>query len=283
MPPPSTRPHHFQDYRDWLKMAFLDKKAKNPRTSYQSCAKSLGTSNSYLKLIVEKKRHAALEKIPKIAKLFSLEDGDRATLTFLFLKNTAKSREMQLYFDRVLKRLSFVADRPGSHDSAPAPDEDEYIFQRWYFMAIHSLARFADFKPEVAWVRAKLLGNPPLSDQEIETALRELQKTGAIIKDANGWRPEKFVFRVPMEFREDQYRVYLTGTKLTHEVLTNIQPHDAKHFHMMCVGLTEENWKIAVDATLQTRDRILDLAKNSAPPERVYFICNSMFALTRES
>lgn len=275
------KPHDFNDYRDWLKAAFLAKKARQPRTSFQSCAKQLGTSNSYLKLVVEKRRHASLDKIPKIAKLFQLDESERAVLTFLFLMNTTESREMQRYFSRILKRLKFVIDRPGSFESHPAPDEDEFLFRRWYFMAIHSLARFPGFTPEVSWVRSKLVEYPPLTDQQIETALTELQQTGSIVKDEKGWRPQKFVFRTPIEFAEDQFKVYLTGAKLTHDILQQVHRCEAKHFHMMSIGLSEEHWKLALEATLQTRDRIIELAKQSLVPERVFFVLNSMFALTR--
>src|SRR5690606_20726431 len=93
------------DYRDFLAFVVLDDKLANRKHSFEIYRRQLGTTRSYLQLVIAKKRHISLGKIPALCRLFKLESFEKQVLTYRFLRDTAEDAEMRSYFATILASL----------------------------------------------------------------------------------------------------------------------------------------------------------------------------------
>ena len=269
-----------QDYRDFLKDLFEYEKKKKPKFSSQFCASRLGTSKSYLKLVIEKKRQMRMRKISLIWELFKLSPFEQQYFTLLFLKTTADDQKLIEYFDNVLARLRHRLKYSGSHEGKESSDEKEVVFRDWFYMAIHSLVRLEGFQPDVEWIQNKLAGTP-VDRAEIKHALDELLRNGSIIEQEGCWRPDEFVFRSPQEYDDDQFKIYKVGLHRVDEILNNVRKHRPSHFHMMSICLNEQDRETVFNLYIELRDKIIQLSKESKKPTQVFFISNNIFSVSK--
>ena len=92
----------YRDYRILLKDLFEQRKSAKKNFSYQYCAKKLGTSRSYLKLVIDRKHQIKLDKVSSITRLFRLTEFETQYFTFLYLMNTTEDPGLNRYFDLAL-------------------------------------------------------------------------------------------------------------------------------------------------------------------------------------
>jgi uncharacterized protein (TIGR02147 family) len=114
---PKINVEEYDDYRILLNDLFLREKKINPHFSYEYCAKRIGGTKSYLKLIFQKKNHTSISKLPKISKLFKLNAEELEYLLFLYLKNSSSEEELNKYFDKILQDIRSRLEH--SRSSAP--------------------------------------------------------------------------------------------------------------------------------------------------------------------
>ena len=131
----------YSDYRDFLRDLFSFEKARRKPFSFQYCAKRLGTSKSYLKLVIEKRRQISMAKVSLIWKLFRLNEFEQQYFTLLFLRATAADARLEKHFDLILNRLKLRIQYAGAHEQRQSAPEKEAVFQSWLYMVIHSMAR----------------------------------------------------------------------------------------------------------------------------------------------
>jgi len=79
----------FKDYRDYLKQIFQIKKNKNPHFSFQSFATKVGFTKSYLKMVIDKKRHVSVDKFLVVADYFKLSDDIKQYIVVQILSATS--------------------------------------------------------------------------------------------------------------------------------------------------------------------------------------------------
>lgn len=272
----------YGDYRDFLRERFQYEKEKKAAFSFQFCATRLGTSRSYLKLLTEKKRHATIDKLSLLCDLFKLNEFERQYLTILFLACVSKDKKIVVYFLEVLGRMRIRLKYSGTHEGNIAASDRELVFRRWLNMAVHSLARMEGFLPDVDWICAKLTGHPPVAREEVSQVIQELLDSGSIKQKENGkWYPAEFVFRAPDVFDGDHFKVYKVGFHLADKILDDATKVSPRHFQMMSIGLDEKNREEAFRLYIEFRDRLIALSKATEKPERVFFVMNSIFPLSK--
>jgi len=116
----------FHDYRELLAHLVLEKKRTQKNFSYQSFANKFGTSKSYLKLVVDKKRHIHMDKISSLCDFFGFNSFEREFFLFLFLKNVSEDPWVRDFFTSI--QLSYVAQ---SDKSSPNSSElSSFLFSK---------------------------------------------------------------------------------------------------------------------------------------------------------
>jgi uncharacterized protein (TIGR02147 family) len=95
----------FPDYRDFLKEKFLFEKSKKYAFSLQFCADKLNVSKTFVKLVLDKKRHFSIDTIPSLWELFKLDPKERLYFTFLFCKTISHNELLKGHFDLILQKI----------------------------------------------------------------------------------------------------------------------------------------------------------------------------------
>lgn len=127
----------YKDYRDFILDKVQENKKKTNIFSFQMMASKLGTTKSYLKLVIDKKRQISLEKVVPTCKLFKLSDFERQYFIFLYLKNTVQDQGVKIFFEHILKSYEAYEREPPRHESNSVLKEDiNSIFRNWVSMAI---------------------------------------------------------------------------------------------------------------------------------------------------
>lgn len=262
-----------RDYRDFLKHRFETEKAKNPKFSYQFCAKRLKTARGYMGLVIQKRRHITIDKVPPIAKLFAFSELEQEYFTFLFLKNAAKDAKLSRYFEVVL--MNIYGRELGAYRRPST--QDASLFQDWLLMVIESMTQLPDFRPDPKWMQHRMgLDNKELP--AIQQAWKTLQAKGLVSQAESGTKTMHL--SEPQSSDPNSRQIYRVGLRRTDEILENAFFYRPNHFHMLAISLNYEDEKKLIGWYIDFRDRIIELAKNSREPESVFFLSNNLFAAT---
>jgi uncharacterized protein (TIGR02147 family) len=276
----------YEDYRDYLKACFLQRKERNPSFSFQHCGNQLKTSKVYLKLVIEKRRHVGLAKISGLWKLFEMDLVEQQYFTVMVLKATTPEKALRSYFDDILGSLHGRLKYVGKYENPRAPeglkgDEKETVFRGWVNMAIYGLARFDDFQPDENWILGKLIGTR-IDVEDIRQALSELIETGSIRQEGKRWVRGEFIFRTPKAFDLDQFKIYNVGLNRVSEVLDDIGNHRPSRFHMMAISLDQKDQEEMFRLFDEFRDKMIALSEASKGPRQVFLISNNIVALSKK-
>ena len=95
----------FPDYRDFLKEKFLFEKSKKYAFSLQFCADKLKVSKTFVKLVLDKKRHFSIDTIPSLWDLFKFDSKERLYFTFLFCRSISNNAQLKTHFDLILQKI----------------------------------------------------------------------------------------------------------------------------------------------------------------------------------
>jgi hypothetical protein len=175
------------DYRDFLLQHFNRVRAGNPSFSFQYCARRLKTSKSYLKLVTQRRRHITLSKITVLSDLLKLSEYDRKLLLYLFLRDVAKDAVLSRYFSEVIAKMQSAhsADAALAAGAAFGPLN---AGGQWLSAVLMGLTQLHDFKPDVAWMQARL-GRYDIPVESIEQCWLDLQSQGKLAAQRGRYQP----------------------------------------------------------------------------------------------
>lgn len=169
----------FLDYRGFLKAAFAERRASNPRFTRAHFALLADMKTPYyLSLVIGGHRNLAPESAAKFARALDLTEKETAYFETLVWFNQAKSdRDREMYFDRLLRL------RPKSHAQELDRDHFEY-FTRRHFVTIREMVALKEFREDYEWIGSRL--SPQVKAGEAEHAVAVLLKLGLLKRDAKG-------------------------------------------------------------------------------------------------
>ena len=276
----------FQDYRDFLQAKLAKMKAQNRKFSFQYCSQKLGTTASYLKLVVSKKRHISLDRISKISALFKLNEFDRQYFTFLFLQNTTQDAELTQYFDGILSTLKhrkLVSGEAQEYKGPqqPAAREQSHIFTSYLSQVLVEMARVAGFRADAAWIHSQICGEH-LTMHEIESTLQTLFEKGLLEKCEDGSvKTPGFACGGPGIGDLDQFKSFKIGASQVMRVLDRVADFRPNMFYMMTLALSRDEWAAVKSEFVKLRDYMIETSRNSKNPDTIYFVSNNIFGATR--
>lgn len=275
----------FKDYRDFIKLRFEELKNSNPKFSFQKVASRIATTKSYLKLVIDKKRHMSLNKLLPLAKYFKLSAFETQYMIFLFLIATTKNTEAKEFFKSILASyLSFFRSKNLAYNLKDVPDFKS-VSHKWIQMAILELSSNREFKANADWLHKKLGGDAILLLKEAEDSLEFLIKNKLLVKSKDGFkRRSRNFLSDPSPFDIDDFqRMALSGLKRSE--LAVLQKgksslHRPNRHHNYCLSLSHEEVDEVMKLSEEFRDKFLKIAKNSKAHERVIFIQSHAFAIS---
>lgn len=275
----------FEDYRDFIQFQFQTLKKSKPKFSYQNVANDLGTTKSYLKLVIDKKRHISLDKLIGLADYFKLSSFETQYLIFSFLAATSKETEIKEFFKSILSSylaLSRSPNLPNINLDSPAYNS---INHNWIRMAILNLSQRPDFTLDTNWIHMKLGGDPILTLEDIKDTLQFLLDKKFLIQTENGYKATTQDFTAnPAPYDLDDFKKsILSGLKRTqiaieHKGKSSLHRPN-RHFNF---GLTLSHEEVdeVMKLTNEFHDKLLQISRNSKSHDRVVFVSSHAFAIS---
>lgn len=198
----------YSDYRIYLNDYVSWKKSDNAKFSYGYFAKVLGTTKSYLKLVVSQQRNISLDMIIKISTLLKHTHFERQYFLFLYLENYSEDTEMKVYFRAMLN--NFVIDGAPRNPVIELQDEKKYAAMRdWVMLSISGLAACKSYEHQADWIHRQLGGDVIVSKRQVREAMDDLVKRGVIEQDGTIWKLNvESQFRSANAFDMDQHQMY---------------------------------------------------------------------------
>lgn len=280
----------FEDYRDFLSEKFKELKKGSKKFSYEYCAGKIGTTKSYLKLLLEKKRHSSQDKIWKLAIFFNLTDFEKQYLVFLLLKAVSKEPQIKKYFSDILQSLNDRAIFSARNPSLGEPNtktliqipqssnNSKLLYKTWAHMAIAFCTKLVDFKNDSHWISERL-GNK-VTPEIVESILKELIKNDILkVQGDKLVQTEKFYqephFADPTEYRDYQSLIYRSI-----QATDDVNLHRTFCFQGLALALDMENERKLIDLYQQLYINCLALEKASQNPDVIIMVSNNVFTVT---
>ena len=272
--PKSTPPRsifYYKDYRLFLRTAFVALKEEQSRVSLESVARKAGISKSYLRYILEAKRHITLDVVPKIAKALRLSREERQALTYMVCRDTCRDAEAKGFFEDVLKNLA-SPEFQGSLREVFDKNNSNGLFNNWLGMTIHSLSKQKGFRPDANWVRSRLNGEN-IQVEDIHRTLQFLIKSKSLVQNEDGsWKPAAFVYDTPGPNPLEGYKIYRVGLNAMEPVTAKPEQYKPATFHMMSLSFEDENLTQVQALIHECRNSLIKVSQTTQNPKYVVFV-----------
>lgn len=251
--PPSV--FEFLDFRVFLQ-AWVDwKRRASPTFSYEQFARRAGLSKAALPNVIDGRRQPKTETLGGFARGMDLDQRERSFLDLLVELGSAANLEDH---SAVLQRIFDHDDYPGGQRVDTAHLEH---LSTWYRVAIYELARHPDFRPDVAWIAARL--RPTVTPAEVEEALRVLRAEGLLPQDG---QPVQRLHTTEEVASLAAFRVHLAFLDAAKEALIQV-PHDQRSYSLLTVSVPAQvvpQLHAQIAAFMQQLSRLADAHRDRA-------------------
>lgn len=258
-------------YRNILKAEFLNRSKKKSSYSLRAFSRDIGLSQSFLSLVLNKKRQLSDEMALRIAENINLKSSSKKLFINLVRLEQMKSPDsrkiLQKEIDHLLKRqVNFKL-----------LSEDVFkIVSEWHYFAIVELTQIKGFKNNSRWISKKL----KISELEVQLALQKLIYVG-LLKEENGqlMKTEKnYIFEnVPSTAIRKHHHNTLD---LAHKALEE-QGMSQREFFTICFPMDPRLIPLARKRIREFSEDLMQEMEESSPLS-IYKVAVQMFRLDQE-
>lgn len=271
----------YDDYRVFLKEVFEFKKEKTFFFSYQYCANKLNTSKSYIKLIIDRKRHMSLDKVNAVAVLFDIPEEDRRFFLLLFLYNTAQDKVLRESFFDILTKMRYLRKRDQDFSSQVVEDDKENLFNDWLKMAIHPLVKLSDFQEKPSWILDKLNNPAEITETQVLNTIEIMIEEGLFERKEGRLEVCDFVSSAPTAFDDNFFSIFKVGLFRAIDLIDNIEEHKPRNFNMLTLALNDEDIEKLHNKFFEIRDFAKQLSEKSSDQKHVILVNTHFVSLTK--
>jgi uncharacterized protein (TIGR02147 family) len=265
--------YNYFNYREYLHDYFIEQKQFQNKLTHRLILKKMGiTSTGFLANVISGKKNLNLEMSKKLGKIINLADREQRYLVRLVMYTQSKSiEEKKKYLDQLMAMrksdLTYISDTQFS------------IFSKWYYVYIRDLLCYYDFKNDYEALAAKL--EPPISPDEAQGAIEDLEKMGFIIRDENGFfRPLKKIISSGDETHSVQLANFqLTTIEMAKRSLKQ-HPPEKRDISFVSLTLSSDSFAKVKSEVQEFRKKLLLTAKDEQYPDRIYQCNIQLFPVT---
>ncbi len=169
----------FQNYREFLKAFYSEKKMSKRGFSYRNFARLCQfASPNFMKLVIEGKRNLSHEASEQIAEGLKLhKDESRFFIALVKFNQASTDEEKQKYYDELKDILPKQKRRILSEDSM-------IYLSHWLYPVLREMIEQKQFKEDPYWISRRLYGD--VKPMQISQALNFLKESGFIFKNEKG-------------------------------------------------------------------------------------------------
>lgn len=262
----------YLDYRDLLKDAYEERKSQLPLFSYRMMAEHLGMDSSYLFRILQKDLHLPSRCQPRAVEYLGLTG--RAADYFLMLLAYARERGSQAK-QLILEKAMALRDV----ERRRLEEQELAFFRDWWVVAVRSLLEITDGRAHAKEIASLL--NPPIDEQQVQSALELLNELGLVKKLASGRLAVSDAhLTAGGEEKTQAVRHFQRQIlALASESLERF-PKDLRDVSTLTLTIDEAAFKDIREMLRESRRQIQKRVEESAHPDRVMQLSMAFFPLT---
>jgi len=269
------RIEHYENYRDFLKDYFEEKKKTSSFfSSRYFCRKAGLSSPSLYQEVVEGRRNLTQRTIPAFVKGLGLTDKDAAFFNTLVHYNQSKTpQEAEIFLEQLRKMRQKVK-------TSVVPEDHHEYYSKWHHTAIRELACLINWGDD--YEKLSLSLNPPITKKEAKDSVELLLKLGFIVKKKGKYYQSNPAITTGTEAVSSSIRnVNKQLCELGMRAL-DVFERDERYISNMTIGISRAAYEQIVQEVGEFNDRVRRIVNDDKESETVYNINFQMFPLTKK-
>ena len=253
----------YSDYRECLRDAYLDRKAKDPGFSYRRLAEEVGFKTAgFFTRILNGEKNISAEMAARFARFLKLGPRDADFFAKLVRFNQARTHEE--------KRESLNSLLNGKHPWLKETGADQYRFyEKWYYPLIREILNTIPFRGDYRKLARTLM--PAVSPTEALEAVRFLEENGFIRKNAAGGFDlvDRFLNAGPDIAAVSIHTFQMAAMDLAKKALERFPPAE-RDISTLTLSLSQAGAEKMKERLARFRSDMLEIAKKDVRVDRVY-------------
>ncbi len=255
--------YEYLDYREFLKDAYADLKARKRGFSYRWFSRRCGMSSpNFLKLVIEGARNLSASAAVRFAEALGLNVEEATFFQTLVAFNQASSAaERSQQFARLGKFHKHRSVRKIDHSMF------EYL-SNWYYPVIRELVACKGFQEDASWIARRLRAR--VTPAQVRKAIEVLLKIGVVERDQEGkLRQSSSLLSTGPEARD--LAVGNFHRQMIERALDAIETveRSEREISGMTLALTADGFKAFKAKIQELRAELLALSDRESDPTRI--------------
>ncbi|MBK8803960.1 MAG: TIGR02147 family protein [Fibrobacteres bacterium] len=261
----------YLDYRDLLRDAFEQRKAKSPLYGYRMMAEALGQDTSNIFRILQKDAHLPARCQSRAIEYLGLTG--RSAEYFVLLIAYARERDSRARHDILDKAMALrdVASRD-------LVDKELAYFREWWIVAVRSMVEVMEGRVQPAVIASRL--RPPIPEADVTKALDLLLELSLVKKASSGRLvlTEAHLNAGGSEKTEAVRHFQRQILALAAESLERF-PREERDVSTLTLAVDQEAFKEIREMLREFRQQIQKRVEESLQPDRVMQLSMAFFPL----
>jgi uncharacterized protein (TIGR02147 family) len=260
-------------YQDYLKEYFGVRKKTDPKFSHRFLSKRLGLSSpNFIMMVMQGKRKLTREMANKISQEFKLSKKESEYLECMVeFSRTASAREKDRYFSRMMELRK-------NANVNKLMDYQYEFYSKWYNLPVRELATYPEFKGNYSWLAKKVF--PPITPGQAKDSVELLLKLGLLKKKGSRFARSSALVTTGSEVSSVAVsNFHRTMAQLGSAAVDTAQKNE-RDLTACTVNISAKGFEEIKDAIAECRKKVLSIAEDDTPADRVYHINFHMFPVS---
>jgi uncharacterized protein (TIGR02147 family) len=267
----------FENYRDYLKQHYEEKRKNNPQFSYQLFARIAGLKNkSFMHNIISGKKNLTKANILKLSKALqhTPEEAEYFENIVYYTQAPHEKENERSYYLQQAQQIS-----GNSKIQLIRKDQCEY-YSKWYHSAVRSLIEIYPIRD--GYEKLGKLLTPPITALQAKKSIHLLKRLDFIVKGEDG--TYQYVKEKKIKTSKDipqlvKNRFHSKCTDLAKKAIHNESP-ESRHAVSFTMGISKETYDGIIKEIETFRNAIRHCIDKDQNPERVYQMELLLFPLS---
>jgi uncharacterized protein (TIGR02147 family) len=269
----------FENYRDYLKQYYEEKREHNPQFSYQLFARIAGLKNkSFLHNIISGKKNLTKAHIPKLSQVLkhTPQEADYFENLIHYAQTPEDNEKERLYYRKQAQQI-----RGNAKIQLVRKDQCEY-YSKWYHSAVRALIEIYPIRDDYEKL-SKLL-TPPITPLQAKKSIQLLKRLFFIAKGEDGIY--QYVKEKKIKTSQDipqiaKNKFHIQCTDLAKKAIRN-NPPESRHAVSITMGISKETYEGIINEIHTFRNALRALIDKDKNPQLVYQMGILLFPLSIE-
>lgn len=246
--------YHYEDYRQFLKDCFEERRARDPDFTHRKLAEAGGISNpGFYNEVVKGRRNLTPEAAEKFCRAFALKENEAEFFRLLVAHNQSDSPAEK---EEIFRKMHFRRGRSAFARTNPAAIR---YYQDPSYALVRAALQVLDFRGE--WERLARFLRPPLPVPLVKKCVRELCEWGPVEQGRDGrYLPTSRFLEPGPGMNEALKRLHREWIRQAAESLDAYSGSE-RHVSSALLGVSDRTYREILKRMEAFRHELLELVK----------------------